>query len=158
MMFGIFNYRGLIYLVTTQLKIWSFQRNKKTVISLFKDTVKKFAHKNAFILVDGKEWTFSEVDQYSNKIANVLHDAGIQKGDVVAMVIESKPEYPCMWLGIGKVGGIAALINYNLKQEPLAHSIRSSKAKIVIFAPEFADGKHFLLVDIVGKTSLLMDF
>lgn len=47
-----------------------------------------------------------------------------------------------MWLGIAKVGATAALINYNLKLEPLAHSIRSSKAKAVVFNPEFADGKN----------------
>ena len=127
-------------MVTTQLKIWSFQRNNQNVITLFRETVKKFPNKPAFILVDGKEWTFTEVDQYSNRIANFLYDNGYQKDDVVAMLMESKPEYPCTWLGIGKVGGIAALINYNLKLEPLAHSIRTSKAKAVIFNPEFAEG------------------
>jgi solute carrier family 27 fatty acid transporter 1/4 len=55
--------------------------------------------------------------------------------------MESKPEYVCIWLGLSKIGGVTALINSNLRQAPLLHSIKVANACAVIFGSELANGK-----------------
>lgn len=64
-----------------------------------------------------------------------------QKGDCVAIFMENRPEFIGLWLGLSKIGVISALINTNLKGEPLKHSISSSKALAVIYNQGLESGK-----------------
>ena len=71
---------------------------------------------------------------YSNKVANYfLNKLNLKKGDCVALFMENQPEHPGIWLGLSKIGVITALVNTNLKNEPLLHSINVAKAKYVIY-------------------------
>lgn len=84
------------------------------------------------------------MDEFSNQVANTFQGAGYRKGDVVALLMGNSAAYVAMWLGLAKLGVITALINTNLKQDPLIHTIRSGKAKSIIYTPEFSS----TLVDI----------
>jgi acyl-CoA synthetase (AMP-forming)/AMP-acid ligase II len=55
--------------------------------------------------------------------------------------MDNRPEYVAIWLGLAKAGVVAALINYNLKSSPLAHSINIVESKAVIFAADFSESK-----------------
>ncbi|PSN39833.1 Long-chain fatty acid transport protein 4 [Blattella germanica] len=81
----------------------------------------------------------NKVEEYSNKIANVFKNHGYQKGDTVGLLMENRPEYVCMWLGLSKLGVITALINYNLRQNPLVHSITVGNCQALIFSSELTD-------------------
>jgi acyl-coenzyme A synthetase/AMP-(fatty) acid ligase len=50
----------------------------------------------------------------------------------VALFMENKPEFVGIWLGLSKLGVITALVNTNLKNEPLLHSIDVAKACLAI--------------------------
>ena len=66
----------------------------------------------------GEVWTFGDVRNYSNKIANwATKCRGFSKGDVVALVLTNRPEFVAIQMGLAKVGVISALINCNLKGE-----------------------------------------
>ncbi|XP_054282944.1 long-chain fatty acid transport protein 1-like [Macrosteles quadrilineatus] len=82
-------------------------------------------------------WTYEDVEDYSNEVANVFNEAGFAKGDVVAVMMHNCPEYVCTWLGLAKLGVISALINTNLKLGVLAHCINNSNAKAIIFSNKF---------------------
>ena len=66
---------------------------------------------------------------------------GYKKGDVVALFVENSPEFFAIWLGLSKLGVVTAWINSNLKLEPLAHSIKVSKAKSTITSPSLLPSK-----------------
>ena len=119
----------------------SYERNGHTVVTLFEEKVKKHPDKVAFVMVDGRQWTFREIDEHSNAIANYLHDIGFRKGDVAALFMENRPEFVCYWLGMAKIGAVAALINFNLRMESLAHCIQVSEAKAIIFGGELTEGE-----------------
>ena len=112
-------------------------RKNKTIGDVFQETVARNPNKTAFIF-EGKTWTFQEVEEYSNKIANYFYSRGYEKGDVVALFMESSPEYVCLWLGLSKIGVITALINFNLRLDSLIHCISVAKAKSVIFGTELS--------------------
>src|SRR5437660_1655882 len=48
------------------------------------------------------------------------------------------PDYLAAWLGITRIGAIAALINTNLVGESLAHGIRVASAKGIVVSEELA--------------------
>jgi solute carrier family 27 fatty acid transporter 1/4 len=62
-------------------------------------------------------WTFSDMDAYTNRIANYFTRNGFQRGDVVAIFMENKPKYVACMIGLAKIGVTSALINYQLSDE-----------------------------------------
>src|SRR4051794_31279803 len=63
----------------------------------------------------------------------------IAPGDVVALLMPSRPDYLAIWLGITAVGGAVSLLNVNQLGRSLAHSINIAKPKHIIVAAELAD-------------------
>jgi acyl-CoA synthetase (AMP-forming)/AMP-acid ligase II len=59
---------------------------------------------------------------------------------VVALLMGNCPEFVAAWIGLSKLGVITAWINYNLRNEPLRHSIDIAKTKAVISAADLQSG------------------
>ena len=76
------------------------------------------------------------MENYSNRVANYFKSCGYQKGDVIALFMESSPEFVCMWLGLAKIGVVSSLINFNLRLDSLIHCITACNAKALIFSTE----------------------
>lgn len=61
----------------------------------------------------------------------------------MGLLLENRPEYICIWLGLSKLGIIVPLINTNLRLSALVHSITISKCQALIFGQSYTDGKLF---------------
>ena len=83
---------------------------------------------------------YPQIEKYSNRVANYFHSLGYKKGDSVAFYMENRPEYIATWLGLAKIGVRPALINYNLKQQSLIHTIQVSSCKAIIYGIELEKG------------------
>lgn len=109
-----------------------------TIGSIFEENVRKHPNKVAFVNFEtGKTWTFAEFNDYINQIANYFEGQGLRKGDVVALLANNCPEYVAIWLGLSKIGIVTALINYNLRGEPLGHSVRIANSKCMVLGADF---------------------
>ena len=87
-----------------------------------------------------------QVEVYSNKVAHSFSKKfNLKKGDCVAIFMENKPEFVATWLGLSKLGVISALINTNLKNKALVHSITVANSKVLVFSVELKDCKSFRL-------------
>ncbi len=89
-------------------------------------------------------YLFSQVEDLTNQLANFFLAEGYSHGDVIALVLDNSIEYPCVWIGLSKIGCIAALINSNLRATSLLHSIRTVNAKGIITSKQLLPGKYFL--------------
>ncbi|OOG11592.1 long-chain-acyl-CoA synthetase [Pseudomonas sp. C9] len=67
--------------------------------------------------------SYTQVNQWANRIAHHLIAQGIGKGDVVAVFIENRPELLVTILAVAKVGAISALLNTSQTRDTLAHSL-----------------------------------
>ncbi|KAG7269056.1 hypothetical protein CRUP_003677 [Coryphaenoides rupestris] len=104
---------------------------------IFAESVRRYGDKTALIFEGtGEEWSFRQLDEYSNRVANMLLERGFQEGDVVALFMENRSQYVGLWLGMAKIGVEAALINFNLRLEALVHCVTISNAKAVVFGAE----------------------
>ena len=119
----------------TKYYLYRFWRQNATVPKLFAETVQKYGQRVALYYED-QQWTFDQLHEYSNRVANVFIELGFEPGDEVALMMPSKPEYIGIWLGMAKAGIVTALINYNQRQATLAHSINLIKTKALIFDQE----------------------
>jgi len=57
----------------------------------------------------------------------------------VSLLLDNRPEYVALWLGLSKAGIVTALLNYNLRDKPLVHSITIANSKAVIVGAVFND-------------------
>ncbi|XP_067666616.1 long-chain fatty acid transport protein 2-like isoform X2 [Haliotis asinina] len=100
--------------------------------------------KKPFIIFEGNVFTYEYIDQQANKVANVVKRWGLSAGETVAMMIYNEPAFVWTFLGLQKMGIATALINFNLRQKQLSHSVNVSEAKAFIVGPgaELFDAVH----------------
>ncbi|CAF2777033.1 unnamed protein product [Rotaria sp. Silwood2] len=123
--------RGLYKLLRHSLIIKYHVYRKRDFIAIFRDNVKYYKSKPCFISEDAS-LSFQEVEDLTNQLANYFLAEGYSHGDTIALILDNSIEYPCVWIGLSKIGCITALINSNLRATPLLHSIRTVNAKGII--------------------------
>jgi fatty-acyl-CoA synthase len=109
-----------------------------SVADLVDERVAAAPHRLA-ILFEGRKVTNAELDAAANRVARWASAQGIGRGDVVALLMENRPEFVMTWLGLAKLGAVTALLNTNLRGQPLAHSIGLADARHLIVGAELGD-------------------
>ncbi len=74
--------------------------------------------------------SFAEAKSRARRSARVLVDAGVQPGDVVALIAGNSPAYLVLILAISYAGAAAALINPELRGEPLTHALGALEPRL----------------------------
>ncbi len=103
----------------------------RTVPDAFEEVVEANPDHPALVM-DDRTFTYGEVDGEANRVARWAQAQGIGQGDVVALLMENRPEFVIQWMGLAKIGAVTALINTNLTGRPLAHSLEIAKAHHLI--------------------------
>ena len=111
---------------------------KDSLLLKVEENCERFAGRTA-VVFEGQEISWEEVGKSANRIGNTLKAEGIEPGDVVSLIVENRPEFVFAVLGIMKIGATVALINTNLREEPLRHCITLINSKICVFGTEVAD-------------------
>src|SRR5436190_18209709 len=76
--------------------------------------------------------SFGELQDLSNKFANVLEAHGIERGDRVATLLPSLPETAAVFLGAYKRGAILLSMSVLYGDEGIAHRLGDSGAKALV--------------------------
>ena len=114
-------------------------KNKSlTVPDMIEESIDKFPN-NIAIEFEDKSYTYLDLDKESNQVANWAIKKGYKTGDVVALLMENKPEFIFIWLGLSKLGITIACLNNNIKSKSLAHCIQTSKSKSLILSSDLID-------------------
>ncbi|XP_074601374.1 long-chain fatty acid transport protein 4-like [Brevipalpus obovatus] len=122
---------GIMLLIIRGRMLWCHWKNL-TIIDYLQEQVKRNPNKVAYIC-DDRRWTFREFSNYVNLVADYFYHEGYRKGDEIALLMESRPEYIGIWLGLAKIGVITALINPNLRGHSLAHCFNTINIKAIIY-------------------------
>ena len=89
--------------------------------------------KPAMIMAEsGKTLTHAELDENSIRLSRYLHDAGLRKGDVVALLSDNRLEtYEVYWAAL-RSGLYIAAVNHNLSPREVDYIIENCGAKALI--------------------------
>jgi len=109
-----------------------------TIADVVEAVVRAHPNRPAILYLD-RTITYREMDGWAARYARWAQGQGVGKGDVVALLMENRPEYLFAWLGLLKLGAVVALINTNLRGSPLAHCISIAGAKHMVVGAELAD-------------------
>jgi long-chain acyl-CoA synthetase len=85
----------------------------------------------ALIIADGDSIPFGELYARSQRVAGVLHDAGLRRGDGVAVVLPNRPEFFEITWGCQLSGLYYTAVNTHFNPVEVAYVIDDSDAKAV---------------------------
>jgi acetyl-CoA synthetase len=83
---------------------------------------------------DVRTFTFYQLYREVNKLAQILKDFGLKKGDRVAVYLPMIPELPMTLLATARLGGIHTVVFSGFSAEALADRINDCQAKILVTA------------------------
>ena len=84
-----------------------------------------------------REITWSVFDEKANRVANMLLERGIQKGDRVAILMFNCLEWLPIYFGILKTGAIAVPFNFRFDAGEIQYCADLAQVHILFFGPEF---------------------
>jgi len=87
---------------------------------------------NEAIVAGDERFTFAEIDQLSNRVAQGLVARGVGKGDPVAIAMRNSPCWVLGYMGIVKAGGVATLLNGWWEPQEMEHAIRLTEPKLIL--------------------------
>jgi acyl-CoA synthetase (AMP-forming)/AMP-acid ligase II len=101
------------------------------VQNFLEESAHRFPNKVALIH-KGERLTYQEVDQKANKVARWLRSQGIQRGDRVAIFLDSSAESVISLFGILKADAIFLMLSPTLKTQKLSYILNNCQAKALI--------------------------
>jgi citronellyl-CoA synthetase len=113
------------------------------------------------ILTEADTIDWAGFKSLSDQVANLLLDQGLRKGEAVALNMENGILFLACVIGITRAGGVAGLINTNLKGAQLVHCVRAIDARLTLAGgealAEIAECKDAYL-SIAGDASRVIHF
>jgi len=92
-----------------------------------------------FLDVDGREYSFAQVDHESSRISHGLAALGVKAGDTVTTILDNNVDAILVWLGINKLGAISVPVNTAYKGEFLRHQLADSGSGVVVAESDYAE-------------------
>ena len=89
------------------------------------------------IVFAGRTWTYAQVRDEANRIANGLIAAGIQAGDRVAVLTKNCPELISFYYGCFKAGAVPVPLNYRLAPAEWAFIVNDAGARLLVARGEY---------------------
>ena len=102
-----------------------------------------------------REITWAVFDEKANRVANMLLDRGIKKGDRVAILMFNCLEWLPIYFGILKTGAIAVPFNFRFDTDEIMYCANLAEIHVLIFGPEFI-GRIESCADKLSKGRLLI--
>ena len=88
------------------------------------------------LLYEDERYTHKEFNSLVNRYANYFLKFGLKKSDVAVVYVENRSEYMFIIVALGKIGVVSSLINTNLRENPLIHSMTHTPGRIYIIGEE----------------------
>ena len=127
------------------------------LIQILETAARKYGDKTA-ILMGERRVSYNELEELSNRVANALAKLGVEKGDRVATMQSSNPEFVTVFFGILKVGGIAVPLDSRYVADELESLFQDCQPKVLVAdnpplaslvsaLPRFDSIKHVITID-----------
>jgi long-chain acyl-CoA synthetase len=125
-----------------------------TLPEMFRITVLRYPERACFTIYEPNRISlnYTEALKIIEAAARWLHNKGVRRGDKVAVTGKNAPEWTVAYLAILFAGGTVVPIDYQLKNEEIDLSIKTSGARILFFFFE----KHDYYTQNAGALSTVL--
>lgn len=106
----------------------------RNLIEMVNDRCRKDANKTAFLVKKDGKWnpvTWGEVDRRVERIAAGLRALGVQTGDRISIMGNTRLEWTLADLGVLRAGGVSVGIYHTLSSEQISYILKDSGSKVL---------------------------
>lgn len=121
-----------------------------SLLGILTGKAEKFAKRTALCIKEGDNWrglTFGELHDRSRQLASYLIELGIQRGDRVALLCESKPEWGACLFGSWRSGATVVPLDVKLTSSELYNIMSDCTPKVVLTSAKHLD----VVVELQGR-------
>lgn len=122
---------------------WGPRVYESTKLVVVRDILERNAKEEPdeqFVSFEGGEtWTRQQALEQAYAAAHVLRDAGIKRGDRVAVFLPNGPDFLRAWWGTAVLGATLVPINLAFRGEILDHLLRLSEPALAVVDPALED-------------------
>jgi len=109
------------------------------------------------IAFKGKRYSYAQLKDRVNRLADSLNRLGLKKGDRAAILEVNCNEYVEACFGVVRVGGIFVPLNFRIRQDELVYLVNKAEPKILFVGSRYVDMvnsgrsqlpsvKHFIII------------
>jgi malonyl-CoA/methylmalonyl-CoA synthetase len=88
---------------------------------------------------DRRSFTFGEIEERSNRVANVLRDRGFRQGDRLCVYLQNRIELIDLFLACVKLGVLFVPINILYRQREIEHIVADAEPRALITETDLPD-------------------
>lgn len=136
-------------------RVWIAGDEERTVVELLHRRLASDPD-GEYLDVVGTKLSAAAVADTAGRIAGLLHELGVGKGDRVATLVENSPEAVLAWWGIVLAGAVAVPVNTAYKGEYLRHQLADSGSKVLLVAPDLLERAEPVAPAVPGLAHVLV--
>ena len=103
-----------------------------TWIEGFNRNVRRYYDRMAMIdPYSNRQWTYKELNNEVNRLANTLLEDGFKDGDVVMVMTQNCPEFAFAYIATQKIHGVMSPVSFRLSAGELVHNLNDSNPKVI---------------------------
>jgi len=110
------------------------------------------------IAFEGKRFTFAQVNERSNRLADSLTNLGVKKGDMVAILQVNCNQFLETYYAVAKLGAVLVPLNFRAKDDELTYMLNNCGAVALFIGdryvpmvnnmrPDLTSMKHYISID-----------
>jgi acyl-CoA synthetase (AMP-forming)/AMP-acid ligase II len=80
--------------------------------------------------------SYRQLDERSNRVANLLLARGLQRGDLVGYLSKNRPEFFDILFGVAKAGGATTTVNWRLAEAEVGGVLADARPRFLFADPE----------------------
>lgn len=99
----------------------------------------------AMVIADtGETLTYRQLDEGSNRVAQMLRARGLQPGDRIGLMMRNSPWFPIVYWGATRSGIFVTLLSTHLKPDEAAYILNDSGSKLLVLSASLGETPHNL--------------
>lgn len=115
--------------------LWRTSNRGRETFNVILDKQTSLFPDKIFLLFEDESVTYEDYNKGANRYAHVLKEAGVKRGEPVAIMMQNSPDMLMAQASMAKLGSIGALINTHLSGASLSHVLEVSGARHILVDP-----------------------
>ena len=99
---------------------------------------------------DGRRYSYAEFDRAVNRTARMLAGRGVEKGDVVSLLLPNGAEYVIAYFACFKLGALAGPVNTLLKAAEIEYAVSHADARVLLYHSDFKSPVESIRANLTG--------
>lgn len=130
----------------------------KTLYHLLNHTIREYPANKAMGWVGQTPFTYREFGEKVEHLRNLLREAGVKKGDRVALLAENMPNWPVCYFAATTMGAVAVPVMYDFSPVEIDYILRHAKVKVLFVSSKFFSKLEHDDYPALSKKYLMDDF